>query len=149
MPKITSFLMFANGGADAVKFYTSQFDNAKLFGLQQNPDNGALIHASFELDGQRFMAMDGGDSFSFAQGFSLMVNVETQVEIDRLWEAFTADGGEPGRCGWLKDRWGISWQIIPTVLGSLICGPDPERNRRVMQSMMTMKKLMIADLENA
>lgn len=154
MQKITTFLTFQTNGAEAVEYYCSLFANSKMHGIHRHQGGGplaegALLHASFELDGQRFMAMDGGDHFSFSEGTSLFVNAETQDEIDRLWDALTANGGEPGRCGWLKDRWGVSWQIVPPTLGQLMGGPDRERAGRVMQAMLKMNKLIIADLESA
>ncbi len=154
MSKPPTFLTYSSGGADAGEFYCSLFENAKVHGMYRHPGGGplpagALLHGSFEIDGQRFMAMDGGDHFKFAEGISILVNAETQEEIDRLWDALTADGGEPGRCGWLKDRWGVSWQIVPPVLGQLLGGPDRPRSSRVMQAMLKMDKLIIADLENA
>ncbi|MEQ1763359.1 MAG: VOC family protein [Pyrinomonadaceae bacterium] len=148
MGNVATFLTFAGGGAEAVEFYCSLFKNSKVHAIHKHP-GGALLHASFEIDGHRFMAMDGGDPFKFAEGFSIFANVETQDEIDGLWNALTADGGEPGQCGWLKDRWGVSWQIIPSVLGQLMSGPDRERAGRVMQAMLKMNKLIVADLENA
>lgn len=154
MGKITIFLTFTERGAEAVEFYTSLFQNSKILSMHKSGPNGpmpegALLHAALEIDGQKFMAMDGGPSFSFSEGTSLFVNAETQEEIDRLWDALTADGGEPGQCGWLKDRFGVSWQIVPPILGQLIAGPDRERSGRVVQAMLKMKKLIIKDLEEA
>jgi predicted 3-demethylubiquinone-9 3-methyltransferase (glyoxalase superfamily) len=105
--------------------------------------------ASFELDGQPFMALNGGPSFSFSEGISLFVDCETHEEIDRLWDALTADGGEESRCGWLKDRFGVSWQVIPSVLGELLGGEDPAASGRAMQAMLGMRKLDIAELQRA
>jgi predicted 3-demethylubiquinone-9 3-methyltransferase (glyoxalase superfamily) len=154
MQNITTFLTFKDRGAEAVNLYVSVFKNSRVLAMHQSPEGGpmpagALMHASFELDGQRFMAMDGGPHFAFAEGTSLFVNAETQDEIDRLWDALTVDGGEPGQCGWLKDKFGVSWQIIPPILGQLIGGPDRERSGRVVQAMLKMKKIIIKDLEEA
>lgn len=154
MQKVTTFITFKERGAEAVEFYTSLFENSKIHSIHKSGANGpmpegALMHAVFEIDGQQFMAMDGGDHFSFSEGFSIFANADTQDEIDRLWNALTTDGGEPGRCGWLKDRWGVSWQIIPSVLGQLIAGPDKERSGRVVQAMLKMNKMIIKDLEEA
>ncbi|HLA96362.1 MAG TPA: VOC family protein [Pyrinomonadaceae bacterium] len=154
MNTITTFLTFKDRGAEAVNFYVSLFKNSKIHAMHQSPEGGpmpagALMHGSFEIDGQQFMAMDGGPHLSFSEGTSLFVNAETQEEIDRLWDALTADGGEPGRCGWLKDRFGVSWQIIPPTLGQLISGSDRERSGRVVQAMLKMNKIIIKDLEEA
>ena len=154
MQKITTFLTFKERGAEAVEFYVTLFKNSKVHAMHTHPGGGplpegALLHASFELDGQRFMAMDGGPHFSFSQGFSLFVNAETQEEIDRLWAALRADGGREDRCGWVQDKFGVSWQIVPPVLGQLMGGSDRERPGRVMQAMLKMNKLIIKDLEEA
>jgi len=154
MQKITTFLTFKERGAEAVEFYVTLFKNSKVHAMHTHPGRGplpegALLHASFELDGQRFMAMDGGASFSFSQGFSLFVNAETQDEIDRLWDALKADGGREDRCGLVQDKFGVSWQIVPPVLGQLMGGSDRERAGRVMQAMLKMNKLIIKDLEEA
>ena len=110
---------------------------------------GALMHGVFELDGQRFMAMDGGPHFKFSEAASIFVSCETQEEVDRLWDALTADGGSENRCGWLKDKYGVSWQIIPNALGRLMTDPDRERAGRVMQAMLKMQKIDIKTLEEA
>ena len=154
MRNITTFFTFKERGAEAVDFYVTLFKNSKIHAMHKHPGggplpDGALLHASFELDGQRFMAMDGGPGFSFSQGFSLFVNAETQEEIDRLWDAFKADGGREDRCGWVQDKFGVSWQIVPPVLGQLMGGSDRERPGRVMQAMLKMNKLIIKDLEEA
>ncbi len=120
--RITPFLMFKEGGEAAVKYYTSVFKDSKIHGMAAH--GGALMHASFELEGQRFLAMDGGPEFRFEQGFSLFVDCKTQGEVDRLWDSLS-DGGEKEQCGWVKDRWGISWQIVPSILGKLMGDKDP------------------------
>jgi predicted 3-demethylubiquinone-9 3-methyltransferase (glyoxalase superfamily) len=147
MQKITTFLMFSDQAMDAVDLYLSVFKNAKLLSTMPGPD-GAVMGATFEIDGQEFTAYNGGPSFSFAEGISLMVNCETQEEVDHLWEKLS-EGGEQQPCGWLKDRFGVSWQIIPTVLGELLGDPDREKANRVMQAMLQMGKIDIAGLRRA
>ncbi len=151
--KITTFLTFKDRGAEAVKFYVSLFKNSKIDILVRNEHEGpvakgALLHARFELDGQQFMAMDGGPYFKMEQGMSLFVACETQEEIDRLWEKLS-EGGEKEQCGWLKDRYGVSWQIIPSVLGELMGDGRSERSQRVMQAMLAMTKMDIKGLQEA
>jgi predicted 3-demethylubiquinone-9 3-methyltransferase (glyoxalase superfamily) len=147
MPKITTFLTFADRAEEAVKLYTSVFANSRI--VSESRAGGALISATFELDGQRYIALNGGPSFSFAQGISLFVSCETQKEIDTYWEKLTAGGGEPGRCGWLKDPFGLSWQIVPSILGSLLGDPDRNKSNRALQAMLQMTKLDIRALEQA
>ncbi len=149
MHTVTPFLTFETGGKQAVEFYMSVFKDSKLNTLMAMPDTDQLLYASFTLNGQDVMAMDGGPEFSFAQGFSLFVSVETQDEIDYYSTALTVEGGEQGRCGWLKDHFGMSWQIVPTVLGELMQGGDPEQGQRVMQAMFKMDKLDIQGLRDA
>ena len=151
--KVTTFLTFKDRGEEAVSFYVSLFKNSRVTRIVRSQGEGpiakgALLHAAFQLDGQKFMAMDGGPYFSFAQGFSLFVNCETQEEIDRLWEKLS-DGGEKLQCGWVKDRYGISWQIVPSILGQLLGGEDPARSRKVMEAMLKMEKLDINGLRMA
>ena len=110
---------------------------------------GSAMTVSFVLDGVEMQALNGGPQFAFTEAFSFFVQVETQEEIDRYWNALTADGGHESKCGWLKDRWGLSWQIVPANLGTLLGNPDPERAARAMQAMLGMKKLVIAELEAA
>ena len=145
---ITTFLTFASGGAQAIELYTSVFKNSKTHHVMTSPE-GHLLHASFELSGKHFMAMDGGPTFSFADGVSLFVSCNDQAEVDYYWDALTANGGTPGRCGWLKDPYGVSWQIIPTALGRLMMQPNPTASGRVMEAMLKMNKLDIAALEQA
>lgn len=113
------------------------------------PGSDQLLHASFSLDGQEFMAMDAGPTFSFADGISLFVTCADQQEVDYFWEQLTADGGEAGQCGWLKDKFGVSWQVIPSALGQLMSDPDQEKSGRVMQAMLKMNKIIVADLQKA
>ncbi len=110
---------------------------------------GKVLNAVFQLDGREYTAFDGGPTFSFAEGFSLMVTCETQAEIDRYWSTLTADGGEEGPCGWLKDKFGLSWQIVPSALGKMMQDKDPKKSKRVMEAMLQMKKMDIAGLERA
>ena len=149
MQKITTFLTFKSRGKDAVDFYTSIFKNSKLNSSMVMPGGDQLLHASFSLDGQDFMAMDGGDTFSFASGTSLFVTCKDQEEVDYYWDALTADGGEPGRCGWLTDQFGVSWQVVPTALGELMSSSEPGKAQRVHGAMMKMNKIIIEDLRNA
>ncbi len=144
--RITPFLMFKEGGEAAVSCYVSLFKNSKIHSMSRN--GSALAHASFELDGQKFLAMDGGAYFHFAQGISLFVDCETQEEVDRLWEKLS-EGGEKLQCGWVKDRWGLSWQIVPAILGRLMGDKDPVKAKRVVEAMLKMKKLIIKDLQEA
>ena len=147
MNKITTFLTFNDQAEEAVNFYTSIFDDSRVLSTTPGPD-GTLLTATFELEGQQFMALNGGPSFSFAQGMSLFVNCETQDEVDELWEKLSA-GGEKGPCGWLTDRYGVSWQIIPRALGELLNDPDPEKAKRVMNAMLKMSKIDIEGLRRA
>lgn len=145
--KITTFLTFDGRAEEAVTFYTSIFDDSRILSTTPGPA-GELISATFELAGQEFMALNGGPSFTFSQGISLFVDCEGQEEVDRLWERLT-DGGEPGPCGWLTDRFGVSWQIIPRALGELLGDEDRERAGRVMQAMLQMSKIEIDGLQRA
>lgn len=149
MQKITTFLTFESRGKEAVDFYVSIFKNSKVNGIMVMPDSNQLLYASFTLDGQEFMAMDGGSYFTFAQGTSLFVTCETQEEVDYLWEKLATDGGEPGQCGWLIDKFGVSWQIIPTALGQLMQDSDPAKAQRVRQAMLKMGKIEIEGLKQA
>lgn len=153
MSKINTFLAFESGGAEAMEFYTSLVPNSKIISKTISEGGpipaGALMHGTFEMDGQSFMAMDGGPHFRFSEAASIFVYCETQEEVDRLWDALTADGGEESMCGWLKDKWGVSWQIIPKRLIELMMGDDRERAGRVMQAMLKMVKLDIKTLEKA
>lgn len=149
MPKITTYLTFDNRGKEAVDFYVSIFKNSHINSTMVMPGGQQLLHASFTLDGQEFMAMDGGPHFTFAQGTSLFVSCEDQAEVDYFWEKLTLDGGEPGQCGWLTDKFGLSWQVIPKALGQLMQGPDPTKSQHVMEAMLKMGKIDVAELERA
>jgi len=153
MQKITPCLWFDDQAEDAARFYVSLFRNSTIQDVSRYGEGaprpaGTAMMVSFVLDGLEVQALNGGPEFSFTEAISLSVTAQTQDEIDHLWEQLT-DGGEPGQCGWLKDRYGLSWQIVPPVLGELLGGPDPERSRRVMQAMLAMSKIDIAGLRAA
>ncbi len=153
MDKVTTFLTFKDHGAEAVDFYVSLFPNSKILTLVRSEGRdrmpkGALLHAHFTLDGRPFMAMDGGPHFRFEQGFSLFVSCQTQEEIDRLWGKLS-EGGEQQMCGWVTDQYGISWQIVPSMMGELMDGSDPARMKRVWEAMLKMRKLDIKGLQQA
>ncbi len=153
MQKITTFLTFDNQAEEAVNFYVSIFKNSKIlsmsrYGKAGPMPAGAVMGATFTLDGHEFMALNGGPHFNFSEGISLYVNCETQQEVDALWDQLSA-GGEKGPCGWLKDKFGVSWQIIPSALGQLLGDPDPRKAQNVMQAMLKMTKIDIAGLKRA
>ena len=150
MQKVTTFLMFPSGAEEAVNLYVSLFKNARITGLTRfssEPAQGAAM-ITFEIDGQTFYAMDGGPHFKFEQGMSLMVDCESQEEVDKLYDTL-AEGGEKQPCGWVKDKFGVSWQIVPTVLTELMTDPDQEKGRRVTEAMLQMYKIDIAALRRA
>jgi predicted 3-demethylubiquinone-9 3-methyltransferase (glyoxalase superfamily) len=147
--RITTFLTFPSRGKEAVDLYVATFKNSTVHSSMVAPGTSQLLHAAFSLDGQDFMAMDAGPSFKFEDGISLFVTCETQAEVDYYSEKLTANGGSQGRCGWLKDPYGVSWQIIPTALGRLMSSSDAAQSVRVMHAMMGMDKLDIAGLESA
>ena len=147
-------LTFSQGGEEAIKFYVSVVPNSRIVDLIQAEAGGPipagqLLHCRFELDGREYDAFDGGDTFAFSEAFSLRVTCDTQEEIDNLWQRLTADGGEPGPCGWLKDRWGMSWQIIPAELGRMLSDPAGGNSQACTQAMLKMGKLDIAELRRA
>lgn len=146
MQKITTFLTFKDQAEEAARLYTSIFKDSKIEEVMRAGD--AVLGVSFRLAGQQFNAMNGGPSFSFAEGISLFVNAETQEEIDTLY-AKLSEGGEQQPCGWLKDRFGVSWQIVPPILGRLLGDRDPEKAQRVLQAMLQMHKIDIKALEQA
>jgi predicted 3-demethylubiquinone-9 3-methyltransferase (glyoxalase superfamily) len=153
MQKITTFLAFNGRAEEAVNLYTSVFKNTKVTSTSRYGDagpgpKGTLMVATFEIEGQTFIALNGGPSFTFSQGISLLVNCETQAEVDELWEKLS-EGGQKQPCGWLTDRFGVSWQIVPTILGKLMSDPDPQKAGRVMKAMLGMSKLDIAALKRA
>jgi predicted 3-demethylubiquinone-9 3-methyltransferase (glyoxalase superfamily) len=153
MPEITPFLWFDTEGEEAAKFYTSVFPNSKIvdvarYGSAGPRPEGTVMTVSFELDGQKFVALNGGPEFTFNEAISFEVSCKDQKEVDDFWRKLS-EGGEEGPCGWLKDRYGVSWQIVPTVLVELLAGPDREKSQRVMQAMLKMKKIEVAELERA
>ena len=148
MATITPFLWLNHPIDEVIAYYSSVFDGVIVNDEQRMPD-GSLLTATVTIAGQRVGLLSGGPEVPPSDAFSLMVSVETQDEVDRYWNALTADGGQESQCGWLKDKYGISWQIIPTALGRLLGDPDPARAGRAMQAMFAMRKIVIADLEAA
>jgi predicted 3-demethylubiquinone-9 3-methyltransferase (glyoxalase superfamily) len=153
MQKITTFLWFNDQAEEAMKFYVSIFKNSRVVDVSRYVEGspgpaGKMMTATFELEGQQFIALNGGPEFHFTEAISLLVNCETQQEIDELWRKLTA-GGEEGQCGWLKDKYGLSWQIVPKDMGALLNDKDPEKAKRAMQAMLGMKKIDIAALKRA
>ena len=146
MGKITPFLWFNDNGQDAANFYVSIFKNSKVTYINQLPD-GKVTMGSFTLEGQDYIFLNGGPQFKFNESISMFVNCEGQAEVDEYWNKLIADGGEEGNCGWLKDKFGVSWQIIPTALGQLM--GDPKKGGAVMQAMLKMHKIVVADLQKA
>ena len=150
MRKVTPFLWFDNQAEEAMNFYVSLFKNSKILSVSRYGEGGpgpqgTVMTGTFQLDGQEFMALNGGPYFKFTEAISLFVNCETQEEVDELWEKLS-DGGEISQCGWLKDRYGLSWQIVPTALGEMLGDPDPKKAQSVMQAMLQMTKIDIAAL---
>lgn len=148
MKKITPFLWFDNQAEEAMNFYASIFKNSKVGNVSRGPD-GKAFSVSFQLEGQDFMAMNAGPHHKFNEAISLFVNCQTQEEVDELWSKLTADGGEESMCGWLKDKYGLSWQIIPAALGEMLGDKDPQKAQRVMQAMLKMHKIDIKALKQA
>jgi predicted 3-demethylubiquinone-9 3-methyltransferase (glyoxalase superfamily) len=147
-------LTFSDRAEEAVKFYVSVFPNSKVLSMTRSESEGPipkgkLLNAAFELDGREYVAFDGGPSFTFSEGMSMMVTCETQAEIDRYWTRLIEGGGEEGPCGWLKDRFGVSWQIVPSVLGDLLSDSKHGNSEAAVQAMLQMKKLDIAALQKA
>jgi len=153
MQKITPFLWFDGKAEEAVRFYTSIFKDSKVgsitrYGNAGPGPKGTVMTATFQIHGQEFIALNGGPQFTFSPAISLVVNCETQEEVDRLWEKLS-EGGAKQQCGWLTDRYGLSWQIVPTVLGKLVQDKDAAKSARVMQAMLAMEKLDIGLLKKA
>ena len=153
MQKITPFLWFDGRAEEAMNFYTSIFKNSKVgnvtrYGEAAPGPKGSVMSATFQLDGLEFIALNGGPMFTFSPAISFLVHCETQQEVDELW-AKLSEGGKTQQCGWLQDRFGVSWQIVPTVLGRMLQDKDAEKSKRVMQAMLTMTKLDIALLKQA
>ncbi|MDQ3641010.1 MAG: VOC family protein [Actinomycetota bacterium] len=151
--KITPCLWFDAEGEEAATFYTGIFANSRIlqvtrYGSAGPRPEGMVMTVSFELDGQEFIALNGGPQFTFDEAISFQVNCESQDEVNELWTKLS-DGGEEGPCGWLKDKYGLSWQIVPTGLGELLGDPDPERSQRAMKAMLGMSKIDLAELQRA
>ena len=154
MTKITPWLWFDTEAEEAARLYTSIFPNSKIletthYGSAGPRPEGTVMTVSFELNGQQFVGLNGGPEYSFSEAVSFQVTCESQAEVDTYWEQLSADGGEEGPCGWLKDKFGLSWQIIPAALPRLLSNPDKEKAQRVMQAMLQMKKIEIRELERA
>jgi predicted 3-demethylubiquinone-9 3-methyltransferase (glyoxalase superfamily) len=151
--KITPYLWFEDRAEEAAKFYTTLFPGSKINSTTRNPgaigEEGSVLIVAFELAGQEFIALNGGPQFKLNESFSIFVTCETQEEVDNLWNRLTANGGEESQCGWLKDRYGLSWQIIPRALGEMMSDPDREKARRATEAMLQMRKLDIATLRRA
>lgn len=153
MQKITPFLWFDGNAEEAMNFYISVFKNSKIVNVRRYGEagpglKGTVMTGTFLIDGQEFYALNGGPQFKFTEAISFFVNCETQQEVDQLWEKLS-EGGEKSRCGWLKDKFGLSWQIIPAALGQLLNDPDPEKSKRVMMAMLQMDKIDIEKLKQA
>jgi predicted 3-demethylubiquinone-9 3-methyltransferase (glyoxalase superfamily) len=155
MQRITPFLWFDDQAEEAAKFYVSVFKNSKITGTshytgeEPSGQKGSVMTVSFELDGQEFVALNGGPRFKFTEAVSFVVNCETQEEIDYYWEKLTADGGEEVQCGWLTDKFGLSWQVVPAKIREWMEDKDPARSQRVMHAVMEMKKLDMAAMQRA
>jgi predicted 3-demethylubiquinone-9 3-methyltransferase (glyoxalase superfamily) len=153
MQKITPFLWFDDKAEEAARFYVSIFRNSRIVSLSRYGEagpgpKGSVMVAAFELEGQAFLALNGGPQFAFTPAVSFMVNCATQDDVDYFWEKLS-EGGEKNRCGWLTDKYGLSWQVVPTVLAELMQDKDPEKSKRVMEAMLQMQKIDIAGLERA
>ena len=147
-------IVFNDRCEEAINHYVSVFPNSKILSLTRSASEapipkGKVLNVTFQLDGREYLAFDGGPTFSFSEGFSLMVTCETQAEVDHYWTKLVADGGEEGPCGWLKDRFGLSWQIVPSVLGQMLTDSRSGNSEAALQAMLKMKKLDIAGLERA
>ena len=153
MQKITPFLWFNDNAEEAMDFYHSVFKNSEIIYKNYYPEGmpmaGKLMTGSITIEGQDFHVLNGGPQFTFTEAVSFFINCETQEEVDYLWDRLTENGGSPSMCGWLKDKYGLSWQIIPATLGKLMNDPDRAKAGRVMQAMMKMKKIIVADLQKA
>jgi predicted 3-demethylubiquinone-9 3-methyltransferase (glyoxalase superfamily) len=147
MPTITPFLWFDTQAEEAMNFYASIFKRSKVIATHQV--QGRVMSVEFELDGQKFMALNAGPMFKFTEAISFFVGCETQQEIDEYWSKLMADGGSPSRCGWLKDKFGLSWQVVPNALGRMLGDKDPARSKRVMDAMLQMEKLDLNRLQQA
>lgn len=146
--KIRPFLWFNDNLEEAIHYYTTIFKNVKVGNISRIP-GGKAMSATFEIEGQEFMGLNGGPHYSFTPAISFFVDCEDQAEVDYYWNKLTADGGKPSRCGWLVDRFGLSWQIIPKVLGQLMSDKDPAKAQAVVQAMLKMDKIVVKELQDA
>lgn len=158
MQKIVNCLWYDNQAEEAMALYTSLFNNSKTKDVSRytaevaeraGKKEGDVLVGTFELDGQEFMALNGGSMFKFNEAISLVINCETQEEVDYFWNGLIADGGEESMCGWLKDKFGLSWQVVPTAMNEMMTKGSPEQQRAVMAEMLKMRKLIIADMQKA
>lgn len=148
MPTLSHMLWFDGQAEEAANFYTSLIPDSRILKVTHTPD-GKVFTVEFELQGVRYTALNGGDFFKFSEAFSIMLHCEDQAEVDKYWDALIADGGEPSQCGWLKDKFGLSWQVIPKVLNVVLNHPDPAKAEAAMNAMMSMRKLIVSELEAA
>jgi predicted 3-demethylubiquinone-9 3-methyltransferase (glyoxalase superfamily) len=146
MPDLSHMLWFNNQAEEAAQLYTNIFKDSKILNKTNGPDGGVFT-VEFEILGSKYTALNGGPMFSFTEAFSIVVLCQDQSEVDKYWDALTSNGGSPGRCGWLKDKFGFSWQIIPKQLGECLGNPDPEKSAAAMKAMMGMSKLIVSELE--
>ena len=158
MQKITPFLWYDDKAEEAANFYVSVFKNSKMGSITRYEKEGAKVSGrpegtamtvEFQLDGQTFVALNGGPHFKFTEAVSLVINCETQEEVDYFWEKLTENGGQESQCGWLKDKYGLSWQVVPTILSELFKGKDASKSQRVMKAMLQMKKIDVPTLKRA
>jgi predicted 3-demethylubiquinone-9 3-methyltransferase (glyoxalase superfamily) len=154
MPNITPFLWYESQAEEAANFYISIFPNSRILKVSRYNDagpgpKGTVMVVQFELDGKPFLALNGGPHFKFTEAISFTIDCKNQQEVDHYWTKLTADGGQESQCGWLKDKYGLSWQVVPTVLGELMSDPDKEKAKRTMEAMLKMKKLDIPTLQRA
>ena len=154
MQKISPFLWFDTQAEDAANFYCSIFKNSKILKIARYPEGspgpaGSVMVVNFQVEGQDFMALNAGPLFKFTEAISFAINCQTQEEVDYFWNKLTANGGQESQCGWLKDKYGLSWQVTPTILGELLADKDPKKAQRVMQAMLQMKKIEIEPLKRA
>ena len=148
MPDLSHMLWFNNQAEEAAQLYTNIFKDSKILNKTNGPDGGVFT-VEFEILGSKYTALNGGPMFSFTEAFSIVVLCQDQSEVDKYWDALTSNGGSPGRCGWLKDKFGLSWQIIPKQLGECLGNPDPEKSAAAMKAMMGMSKFNVSELEAA
>jgi predicted 3-demethylubiquinone-9 3-methyltransferase (glyoxalase superfamily) len=148
MPDLSHMLWFNNKAEEAAQLYTNIFKDSKILNKTNGPDGGVFT-VEFEILGSKYTALNGGPMFSFTEAFSIVVLCQDQSEVDKYWDALTSNGGSPGRCGWLKDKFGLSWQIIPKQLGECLGNPDPAKSAAAMKAMMGMSKFNVSELEAA